>query len=427
MSSAGTSGVTPLQRFAVGLASLAVLGGSAGWLGLSYLGVVSRDVRVTADVVSLGDTLAPGAKVRYDGLVVGRVQAVDLDDDGPVVTLLIDPDHADAIPSDATARVLPNTAFGSEYVELVGNPTSAVDGTRLEAATHLEADTSEETLQLMASFSEAQKLLAAIDSEALSRATGDLAAALDGRGERLGEFVERADQLVTAVNDDAPLIYGTLSDAAAAADVLAGLLPAAADAAEHARTTAATVVERENDLATLVDSSGELVAAGDVFVVNHTPALVSLLATTDGPLRILADHPTELQSILAGAPSVLHNGGSSIDESSIQMNGLIGLDPLDPYTALDCPRYGTLAGGNCGGPVPVAQQPAAPADPATVDAVTELLRSLDGSATPTPGPTATAGPASGKPDSPEPGADSAPATRSPLEQLLAALLGGGAA
>lgn len=418
----------PLQRFVVGLVSLGVLGAGAGWLGLSYLGVVSRDVRVTAEVVSLGDALAPGAKVRYDGLVVGRVQAVELDADGPVVTLLIDRDHAGSIPSGATARVLPNTAFGSEYVELVGDVVSDTDGPALAAGAHLEADTSEETLQLMASFAEAQRLLTAIDSESLSRATGDLAAALDGRGEKLGEFVERADLLVTTVNDDAPLIYGTLADASGAADVITALLPTAADAAEHARTTAATVVERESDLATLITSSGELVAAGDAFVVNHTPALVSLLATTAGPLDILADHPNELQAILAGAPRVLHNGGSSIDESSIQMNGLIGLDPLDPYTALDCPTYGTLKGGNCGGPVPIALQPAGPTDPATVDAVTDLLRSLDGSgATSTPDPTATPGPATGSPASPEPGADSPPAARSPLELLLAALLGGGAA
>ena len=418
------TGIRPAQRFVVGLVSLGVIGGGGAWLGLSYLGVVSRDVRVTAEVVSLGEALAPGAKVRYDGLVVGRVQAVELDDDGPVVTLLIDPDHAAAIPSGATARVLPNTAFGSEYVELVADAASLTGESPLVAGAHLEADTSEDTLQLMASFAEAQKLLTAIDSEALSRATSDLAAALDGRGEKLGEFIERTDQLVTTVNDDAPVIYGTLAQASAAADVITALLPTTADAAEHARTTAATVVEREADLSTLIDSTGELVAAGDSLVVNHTPVLVSLLATTAGPLQVLADHPAELQAILAGAPRVLHNGGSSIDESSIQMNGLIGLDPLDPYTALDCPTYGTSKGDNCGGPVPISLQPAGPADPATVDVVSDLLRSLDGAGTtPTPVP----GPTTGSPATPQSGTDQAPAGRSPLEQLLAALLGGGVA
>jgi hypothetical protein len=31
------------------------------------------------------------------------------------------------------------------------------------------------------------------------------------------------------------------------------------------------------------------------------------------------------------------------------MEGMVGVDPYDPYTSADCPRYGTFAGSNCGG------------------------------------------------------------------------------
>ena len=426
MTGARTFGAAAQRRFGIGLLTLVVLAAGGGWLGLTYLGVLSRDVRVTADLVAFGDALGPGAKVRYDGLIVGRVQSLDDSGDGPRATLLLDPDQADAIPEGSTARVLPSTAFGSEYVELV--PPAATSGRPVADGSHLAADTSEETLALMASFEQAQRLLAAVDAEALSRATGSLAAALDGRGASLGGFVERADQLVTAMNDDADLFYGTLDDASAAADVLTGLLPAATGAAENARTTAATIVDRETDLATLIGTTGELVAVTDAAVARHTPVLVDLLATTAGPLEIFADHPAELQAILAGVPGVLHNGATAIDESSIQMNGLIGLDPLDPYTALDCPTYGTLQGSNCGGPVPLSMQPGAPADPETVASITDLLRTLDGEGTapvPTPGTTpATSAPGSTAAPGVGPAAPAAPL--SPLQQLFMTLLGGGA-
>jgi len=374
--------------------------------------------------VQVGDALGPGAKVRYGGLIVGRVHAVELTDDGPQVTLLVDRDQAAAIPAGATARVLPATAFGSEYVELVA--PAAPSGAGLTAGAHLAADTSEETLALMDAFAESQRLLAAIDAEGLSRATGQLAAALDGRGDSLGAFLERADRLVTAMNDDTDLFYGTLSDATAAADVATTILPAAAGAGEHARTTAETVVQREGDLRTLIDTTGQLVAAGDATVAHHSTALIDLLATTSGPLRVVADHPTEVQAILARVPGVLHNGATAIDESSIQMNGLIGLDPLDPYTARDCPRYGTLAGSNCGGPVPAVFAPPEPTDPATVATITDLLRALDGGST---SPEVAPGPSTSPADPASPAAPAAPvapaASPSPLQQLLVALLGGG--
>ncbi len=404
-----------------------MLGGAGAWLGLSYLGVISRDVRATADVVQVGDALGPGAKVRYAGLIVGRVHAVELTDDGPQVTLLVDRDQAAAIPAGATARVLPATAFGSEYVELVA--PAAPSGAGLTAGAHLAADTSEETLALMDAFAESQRLLAAIDAEGLSRATGQLAAALDGRGESLGGFLERADRLVTAMNDDTELFYGTLSDATAASDVVTAILPAAADAGEHARTTADTVVQREGDLRTLIDATGRLVAAGDATVAHHSTALIDLLATTSGPLGVVADHPTEVQAILARVPGVLHNGATAIDESSIQMNGLIGLDPLDPYTARDCPRYGPLAGANCGGPVPAVFAPPEPTDPATVATITDLLRALDGGSATSegaPGSSATpTDPSSPAAPTPPTSPDAATAPTSPLQQLLVTLLGGG--
>lgn len=413
------------QRVLAGLTTMVVLGGVGAWLGLSYLGVVSRDVRVTAEVAALGDALGPGAKVRFDGLIVGRVQNVEPGAERPVVTLLVDADHADVIPAGSTARVLPSTVFGSEYVELV--PPSgdvAAAGTLTDGAV-LAADTSEDTLGLMVALEEAQQLLRAVDVEGISRATGTLAAALDGNGSEVGAFIERADQLVTTVNDDAELWYATLADATAAAKVLTAVLPDATDAAENARTTASLLVERTDDIGTLVTATTDLAGTADAAVVRHTPAIVDLLATTAVPLGILADHPRELQAILSGAPGVLHNGATSIDGQSIQMNGLIGLDPLDPYTALDCPQYGPVRGGSCGGPVPASMLPQEPAEPGTVRDVQELLDRLQGGepattvepGEPTPAP-GTAGPSS-------PAAPAAPATGPTPLQLLLALVGGG--
>jgi phospholipid/cholesterol/gamma-HCH transport system substrate-binding protein len=414
----------PWQRGLAGLVTLVVLGGAGAQLGLTYLGFLGSDVRVEAELVSFGDALGPGAKVRYDGLIVGRVHSVESDGDGPVATLLVDAGQADAIPARSTARVLPATVFGSEYVEIVA-PTRP-GGDPISAGSRLAADRSEDTLRLMGSLEKSQELLRAVDVEGISRATGTLAAAIDGRGEALGEFIERADRLATTVNDDAALLYDTLTDLTRAGAVIESMLPAATRAAEHARTTGDTVVDRSDDIGALIGSTTTLAGTVGSTVRHHATAVEKLLATTDDPLRILAARTDSLAAVLAGAPGVLHNGARSVDGESIQMNGLIALDPLDPYTARDCPRYGSVAGSGCGGEMPAQQPTTGPAEPSAddVEDIQELLAGLDGTSgkplpSPTPTPGATSAPIPGSP---------APAAQAPtgLQKLLLDLLGGGA-
>src|SRR5690242_12448002 len=127
-----------LRKVAVAVAGLLVFGGAAAYLGLSYLGVVSRDVRVEATLPDLGDALGPGAKVRYHGIIVGRVVSVDRGSDGYRAEILVQKQHAETIPAGATARVLPSTLFGSEYVELLGRGVSA--GRHLESGDRVKAD-----------------------------------------------------------------------------------------------------------------------------------------------------------------------------------------------------------------------------------------------------------------------------------------------
>ncbi len=52
----------------------------------------------------------------------------------------------------------------------------------------------------MKSFDEAERLISAVDAEDINRITGKLAPALDGHGDDIKKFLERADSVVTDVN-----------------------------------------------------------------------------------------------------------------------------------------------------------------------------------------------------------------------------------
>ncbi len=85
--------------------------------------------------------LGPGAKVRYHGIIVGRVLRLSEHGTGYRLYLLVDDEHSRSIPSTATARILPSTVFGSEYVELLADKDAAADD-HLVAGTVIAADRS---------------------------------------------------------------------------------------------------------------------------------------------------------------------------------------------------------------------------------------------------------------------------------------------
>jgi ABC-type transporter Mla subunit MlaD len=134
-------GTLRLRLAAVGFSGFLLLGLFTGILGLQTLGVLSGDVRVTVQLPTVGDTLGINSDVKYNGLRVGRVVNVDpgvgTDEDGwdgPRAEVLVDPEHAQLIPAEVRARVLPGTLFGNEYVDLVA-PSDARPATPATPAT----------------------------------------------------------------------------------------------------------------------------------------------------------------------------------------------------------------------------------------------------------------------------------------------------
>ncbi len=334
------------RRVVAAVVAAVVLGGTGLLLSASYLGIVSQDVRVEARLPDLGDTLGRGSKVRFNGIIVGYVVGLERLSDGYRVEMLVENEHADSIPASATARVLPSTLFGSEYVELLGDGVTS-GRTAMKTGDVIRADTTQESLRLMESFDTAERLIDAVDVEQLTAATSKLAAALDGNGEDVGRFIERADRYVTTLDGDSDLFFGTLAATAEALDTLADIEPDLVSAADQASTTARTIVAKRAQIRRLMVSTTGLADRGTALLDEHGDKMVDLTRTSAVPMDIFAEHGPNLRLILARVPNVLNNGAAAIDEASIQMEGMVGVDPYDPYTAADCPRYGTLAGKNC--------------------------------------------------------------------------------
>ena len=346
---------THAQRIVTGILGLAFAGGLGLWLMMSYFGIWTSDAKVSVQVDEVGDAIGPGAKVRYHGIIVGRVLKLVEDDGSYRLEMLVDGDHAESIPNDATARILPGTIFGSEYVELLSDRDADGDN-HLASGDVLQADSSDSTLRLMESFDSAERLISTLDAEDLNRITNKLAPALDGHGDDIKSFLERADRVITDVNADLPTTWQTLQLAPAALDTLTDITPDLVSAAEHAQLTSDTIVTYGKVLGQVLTDSTRTVERGETLLDKNHDVIVPFVARLDRLTNLVADNSTSLQDVLTNFAAVGHNGANGIDDNAIQMIGTIGTDLVDAYTPADCARYGpTLIATNCGDPVPAPE------------------------------------------------------------------------
>ncbi|WP_121258868.1 MCE family protein [Nocardioides ferulae] len=351
-----------LRLLAVGGVATLALAVVAAGLGLSFLGVLTGDVRAEARLVSTGDSLGVGSDVKFRGLRVGRVLEVQAGEE-PAARIVLMAEHAEQIPADVRARVLPGTLFGNEYVELVtagdrasdpasdpasaGATGAAPTAERLSDGAVIPADTSARTLRLMDTFTATQGLLAAIDPAQVDAAVSQLARALDGRGDDLGRLLEDADRLLGTWARNEPAFLRNLDLLARNVDTLAEVEPNLVRAVRDSLPVARTLAEKERATTALMRGGTALMVEVGGFLGDSADLLARTLRGTADTLAVFAVRHPDFELLVGKLPAVLVNGAEAVSDTAIQMNAAIGSGLPDPYTAADCPRYGDLAGRNC--------------------------------------------------------------------------------
>src|SRR5690606_34556220 len=216
-------GATARQLTMAGIAMIVAFALVLGALALRYTGYFEDKVAVHAELTSTGDGLPQRADVKFRGMVVGRVDAVEVVAKGQRqrVDIHLRPDAARTIPANVTARVIPNNIFGVSAIELVDN--GRPDAYLSEGAVIAE-DTSGETMQLQTTLTVLRDVLENIQPAKLGRVLATLAAALDPASRVPGSTVERLDRWITEVRH-IPGVGELLGDLGAATTALSQSAP----------------------------------------------------------------------------------------------------------------------------------------------------------------------------------------------------------
>lgn len=326
---------------------LVVLTVVAVLLGLAFArvtGAVGGDPVVAARLVDAGGSLRPGSDVKVRGVIVGRVSAITRGTDGGVrVDLRMREEDLGRVPRNVVARILPATVFGNSFVDLTvhGRPADA----SLRAGDVVRADRTQDTLELQQALDDVDRLVTALGPAELASALGSAARALDGRGERIGDLVDRADAYLGRLNPRLPLLRRDVRELADAIEVVDRVAPDLLAATDDGLVTLRTVVQQEAAIAAFLMGGTSLARTTGGFLEENRGALVRFVDDVALVLDALHD---ERRSAITDSIAVNNLIGERL--RSIEQHGFLHMDAVlqlavpDYYDSADRPSYAAGSG-----------------------------------------------------------------------------------
>ncbi|WP_278314357.1 MCE family protein [Lolliginicoccus levis] len=251
-----------------------------------YRNAFSERIAVTLVVGTVGNALAPGSDVKLGGALVGEVTGLRLRPGFEVeVSLAIEGKSAHLVPSTATARVVPKTLFGERYVQLVG---SGIGGRPVREGDVLHENASGSAIDASRMYDVFYDLLDAVPPADLASALGSMNAALAGRGERIGEMIDRFSRMAASLNTEAPALEQQITGLAELTETYSDVLPELVVALDDLRTTNKTIVERRGDLAAMHEALiGASRSAAEILEENKD-RIIGITADSREALEVLA-------------------------------------------------------------------------------------------------------------------------------------------
>ena len=285
---------TTVRLAAAVLASLIVAFAVLSYL--SYTTAFASTDTVTVAAPRAGLVMDKDAKVKYRGIQIGKVEAVDYARDQARLTLAINSDDMHFIPSNATVRIAGNTIFGAKSVEFVPpqtpSPMSLHPDARIEAsAVALEVNTL---------FQSLIDLLHKVDPVELNGTLSALSEGLRGHGDDLGQLLSGLNTLTRQANPKLPALQQDFRKTAVVAGVYADAAQDLNTVFDNLPTINKTVADQQHNLNdTLLATIGLANNAYETLEPaqqNFTDAINRLRA----PLKVAADYSPEFGCLFAG-------------------------------------------------------------------------------------------------------------------------------
>ncbi|AKK29534.1 MCE family protein [Mycobacterium sp. EPa45] len=287
------------------VALIAILATGAGWLAhATYFGTKTITAYFTT-----ATGIYPGDQVRVVGVKVGTISAIQAEGTRTKLTLHIDPDLA--VPADAKAIIIAPNLVAARYVQLAPAYTATgpiiADGAVIpvsRTATPVEWDEVKKQLTRLATDLGPDSQ---ISGTAIGRFIESAADALKGNGDKLRQTLTQLSAAGRIVADGGGNIADIIKNLQAFVTALRDSNEQIVQFQDRLATVTAVVDDSRSDLDSALTTLSTAITDIKRFIEgsrNQTAEQIQRLANVTGNL---ADHRTELENLLHGAPNTIAN------------------------------------------------------------------------------------------------------------------------
>jgi phospholipid/cholesterol/gamma-HCH transport system substrate-binding protein len=263
---------------------------------LSYTAAFTSTDKVTLTSPRAGLVMDRDAKVKYRGIQIGEVEAIDYAGDQAKLTLAIDSNEMRYIPSNAVVRIASTTVFGAKSVEFI--PPDQPSGTSLRPGSHVQASSVQ--LEVNTLFQTLTDVLHKIDPVHLNATLSALAEGLRGHGDDLGALLAGLNYYLAQLNPKLPTLQQDFQKTATVANIYGDAGPDLTRILDNVPAISNTIVDEQDNLnATLLAATGLANNGTDTLepAENDYIAAVNRLRA---PLKVAGEYSPEFGCILEG-------------------------------------------------------------------------------------------------------------------------------
>ncbi|MEV0296942.1 MCE family protein [Nocardia sp. NPDC050710] len=252
-----------------------------------YAGRFTPMATVTVETSRSGLVLEPDARVKFRGVEIGRVAAIERGADRVRLRLAVGPEQLRLVPDNARVDIRSTTVFGGKYVNIIAPERPSA--THWRPGTVVRAESV--TVEFNTLFEHLTALLAKVDPGHLNATLAALGTALQGRGVALGELLARADAVLRELDPSLPALQRDMAGAARVTELYADTADDLVRTTDNATVTGASFVDGRADLdAVLLNLIGLADTTTAVLHESEQPLTAALrtLRPTTGLLNVYA-------------------------------------------------------------------------------------------------------------------------------------------
>ncbi len=282
-----------------------LVGGLVALTAASFSGTLRTYIPLTLVSDRAGLVMETGAKVKLRGVQVGQVASIGTDVKAAQLQLKMDPGPFKYLPSNLEAEIKSTTAFGSKYVDLIVPDPASTTPLKPGAVLHSR----NVTVEVNTVFQNLQSVVGAIDPAKLNAILSAFSQALRGKGDRLGQAITDANDLLLTVNPRMSTIHQDWrlfgKTAAAYSDAAQDIL----SILDSAATTSATITANQQSLDTLLLSAIGFSQAGISVIGNNESNIVRSVNLLEPTTALLHKYSSTYTCLFQGAQWYLEHGG----------------------------------------------------------------------------------------------------------------------